>query len=73
MKPTNHEIATILVHIFNCVVQSDINPDGLKISKVIPIFKNGYDGTPYNYTLHSILPCLNKLSEGVTEKHLVLL
>ena len=56
-------IAMPLSHIINRSLISDIVPSKLKITKVIPIFKNGHHEDMYSYRPISILPCFSKILE----------
>ena len=54
-----------LVHIFNLSLNSGIVPEGMKISKVIPVHKKGEKENICNYRPISLLTTLSKLLEKV--------
>ena len=48
-------IVTPLEHIFNISLQKGVFPDGMKLARVIPLFKNGEINDFSNYRPISIL------------------
>ena len=56
-------LKNILFHVFQVSIQQGILPDGLKIAKVTPIFKSGYNDSVSNYRPISILPVFSKVLE----------
>lgn len=70
LRSASYILAPALCHIFNNVFLSGVYPDSMKVAKVIPLFKKGDCTLPENYRPISLLPCLNKLFEGVIEKRL---
>lgn len=53
----------ILSSLFNNILQTGAYPDSLKLSRVIPVFKNGDKHNISNYRPISTLPVLDKLFE----------
>ena len=64
-------ISTPLSHIFNLALSSGVFPSGLKIAKVIPIFKKDDPHTFSNYRPISLLPCFSKILERLIYNRLV--
>ena len=64
------QISNQLAHIFNKSLQTGIAPDQLKISKVIPLYKNDNTELFKNYRPISILPCFSKIIERITYNRL---
>ena len=58
-------------NIFNLCFESEIDPDKMKLAKVIPIFKSGNKHLFNNYRPISILPAYSKLLENIVAKKLV--
>ena len=54
-----------LVHIFNLSLINGIVPEGMKISKIIPVFKKGDKENVINYRPISLLTSLSKLLEKI--------
>lgn len=63
-------IAEPLVHIINSSFQLGIVPDGLKIARIIPLFKAGDPCVPGNYRPISILPSISKVIEKIVANRL---
>lgn len=59
------QIAIPLVHIFNLSFESGVFPDNLKMSKVVPVFKNGDRTQIANYRPISIVPAIGKILEKI--------
>ena len=57
------EIAQLLSFIFNKSIVQGIFPDQLKIAKVIPIHKGGYENSSNNFFSISLLPAISKVFE----------
>ena len=57
-------------YICNLSLKSGIFPDGMKVAKVIPLFKSGDDELYNNYRPVSLLPQFSKILEKVFEKRL---
>ena len=64
-------ISPILSHIFNKSFSTGIFPEGLKIGKIIPIFKSGDKNDVNNYRPISILTILAKVMEKLVYKRLM--
>ena len=63
VKDVLNEIKNPLIHIFNCSLRFGIFPNELKVSKVIPLFKQGCRRNLNNYRPISILPVFSKILE----------
>ena len=58
-------IVTPLEHIFNISLQKGVFPDGMKLARVIPLFKNGEMNDFSNYRPISILSQFSKILEKI--------
>ena len=65
IKKVINEIKHPLEHIFNCSLRYGIFPDKLKISKIVPLFKQGCKQNLNNYRPISILPTFSKILEKI--------
>lgn len=65
LKGVINVIVEPLVHIFNLSLTKGIVPNGMKISKVVPIFKKGEKESVSNYRPISLLTSLSKLLEKI--------
>ena len=65
LKLSSEYIINPLTHIVNISFNSGIMPEGTKIAKIIPIFKNGDPNIASNYRPVSILPAFSKILEKV--------
>ena len=65
LKSIIQSIVNPLVHIFNLSLTTGLVPNGLKIAKVIPIFKKGDVLETNNYRPISLLPSLSKILERI--------
>ena len=65
MKYTINDIATPMSHIINLTFSTGIIPDGMKMAKIIPIFKSGDKSSFNNYRPISILPAFSKIMEKI--------
>ena len=63
LKNCAEKITPSLSYIFHLSVRTRIFPDGFKIAKVAPVFKNGDKGDPGNYRPTSVLPTIAKVFE----------
>ena len=54
-----------LEHIFNISLQAGVFPDGMKIARVIPLFKNGNINDFTNYRPISLLSQFSKILEKI--------
>ena len=54
-----------LEHIFNISLQTGVFPDGMKIARVIPLFKNGNANDFTNYRPISLLSQFSKILEKI--------
>ena len=62
---TVYEISIPLTLIINQMLDSEIFPSGLKISKILPIFKKGDVNSLNNYRPISLLPAISKTFERI--------
>ena len=58
-----------LEHIFNISLQTGVFPDGMKIARVIPLFKNGNINDFTNYRPISLLSQFSKILEKIFHNH----
>lgn len=59
-----------LTDLVNLSLENGVVPDGAKIAKVIPIYKQGSKTQPTNYRPISILPVFSKILENVVKSRL---
>jgi hypothetical protein len=64
-------LVPILVDIFNFSLSSGKFPNGLKLARVIPIFKNGSHSNLINYRPISLVSVFSKLLEKIVKKRLL--
>ena len=60
-----------LVHVFNLSLTNGIVPEGMKLSKVIPVHKKGDKENVCNYRPISLLTSLSKLLEKIVYSRLL--
>ena len=65
LKLINNDISACITLIINQSIKSGIFPDGLKIAKVIPIYKKDDKRFIKNYRPISVLPVISKVFETV--------
>ena len=53
----------LLIYLFRLSLEKGVFPDDLKIAKVTPIYKTGYNSDISNYRPISFLPCFSKILE----------
>ena len=70
LKKIIDDIALPLSHIFNRSFISGLIPDKLKISKIIPIFKNGSISDLNNYRPISLISVFSKIMEKIISLYL---
>ena len=63
LKLIKHQIAPVLAVLFNDCMHSGVFPDGLKIARVLPLYKGGKTHLMSNYRPISILPLFSKIFE----------
>ena len=61
-------IVTPLEHIFNISLQKGVFPDGMKLARVIPLFKNGEINDFSNYRPISILSVFKNSSKDLPQQ-----
>ena len=71
VKATIFKISNTLSKLINISLMSGLVPDGIKIAKVIPLFKAGDRQLQTNYRPISILPCFSKIYEKVVYKRMM--
>jgi hypothetical protein len=64
-------ISQYIVKIINESFSQNKVPRGMKIAKIIPIFKGGSPTDPNNIRLISILPILSKILEKIVRRRLL--
>ena len=62
---------TIITHIINLSISSEVVPSSFKDARVSPLFKKGSKLDPGNYRPVSILNVLSKILERTVHKQLV--
>ena len=67
----NEVLAPILSCYFGLVLELEIFPKIFKTAKVIPIYNSGPKNLVHNYRPISLLPCLSKVLEKITNNKLV--
>ena len=77
MGLTNHLLKTInpiisgyLTYIFNKIIDESNYTESLKVSKVVPIFKDGDANEPNNYRPISLVPLFGKIFEKIIKGRL---
>ena len=65
VKQVINYIAEPLCHICNCSLLGGVFPSGMKIAKVLPIYKKENKRNLKNYRPISLLPCFSKIIEKV--------
>jgi hypothetical protein len=71
IKKCRFHLIKPFVHIFNLSFESGTFPDMLKLSKIIPIPKNGDERVIANYRPISILSVFSKILEKIMYKRLI--
>ena len=64
-------VASPLCHVFNCCLNQGVYPSGLKIAKVIPLYKTGDPTNVTNYRPISLLSVVNKIFEKLIHSRLI--
>ena len=70
LKKLNYHISYPLCYLINKSFEHGIVPDGLKIAKVIPIYKSKEKDLFKNYRPISLLPSISKIFEKIAYKRL---
>ncbi len=63
VKKIVSSITQRLTHVLTLSLKTGVVPAGLKLAKVIPLFKSGDSSLSTNYCPISILPCFSKILE----------
>lgn len=63
LKRSAEHVTAPLTHIINLIFARGIFPDGLKVAKIIPVFKKGDVESVDNYRPIAILPIISKVVE----------
>ena len=71
LKLSKDIIAPIISEIFNISVNLGIYPPKLKMSKIIPIFKNDDETEPNNYRPISLLSTYDRIYEKIMYKRII--
>jgi hypothetical protein len=71
LKFVKFELATPLVHLFNLSLRTGIFPSKLKMSRTVPIFKNGDPAGCDNYRPISLLSNISKVLEKAVAERLM--
>ena len=71
VKKVINYIAEPLCHICNCSLLGGVFPSGMKVAKVIPIYKKENKSCFKNYRPISLLPCFSKILEKVINTQLM--
>lgn len=70
IKSIKYSILVPLTHLLNSSIASNVFPDCLKISKVVPIYKKNDMDDPSNYRPISVVPILAKVYELILKAQL---
>jgi hypothetical protein len=65
IKLVANEISPSLTNIINKSLSQGQVPDGMKIAKVVPVYKSGDNQNVSNYRPISVLPCFSKILEKI--------
>ena len=71
LKTINPVISGYLTDIFNEIIDESHYPESLKVSKVVPIFKDGDPSEPNNYRPISLVPLFGKIFEKIIKRRLM--
>ena len=63
-------LSIILTRIINVSIETGVRPDGWKVAKVTPIFKDGDRGDPGNHCPISVHPTVSKIIERIVHTQL---
>ncbi len=70
LKACKHHIMSKLLKLINLSFTSGVFPDGIKVAKVIPLYKKNEHYIVGNYKPISILSCISKIIERLMLKQL---
>ena len=68
LRDTGDALVTVLTHIFNLSIDTNIFPEQWKTAIVTPLYKDGERSLPNNYRPISLLPIISKLLEKVVHE-----
>lgn len=71
IRAISPEISDILAHMFNVSIDTGIFPNGMKIERVVPIFKSEDNHKILNYRPISVLPATSKVFERLRYNRIV--
>src|SRR6218665_1254428 len=70
-KDTIQAVAPLLSEIVNCSFRNGVVPTGIKVAKILPLFKSGAKNKINNYRPISILPYFSKYFEKLMHNRLM--
>ena len=71
LKTINPVISGYVTDIFDKIIDESHYSESLKVSKVVPTFKNGDPNAPNNYRPISLVPLFGKIFEKIIKRRLI--